>query len=185
MSPFAPLNCAPLTHAVGASTRMRRALWQHVLAVGETAPDFPTTIPFYNCSVTNYGSIPTSARDNSRVIEHRTRYFALRTVNNSFALVHWESPANNVDAETILGNLQFEYDSSCLAVPKGVARPTGPLRSSAVKGFRHYAQIFFPWPVEVERVSQTLSPYNALGRRPSVQPRTQYCRWCFVMRTRH
>ena len=94
------------------------------------------------------------------------------------------TPANNVDAETLLGNLQFEYDRSHPAVPKGVARLTWPLRSRAAKDFRHCAQIFFPWPVEDERVSQTLSPYNALGRRPSDQPRTRYYRWCFAMRTR-
>ena len=123
---------------------MRRAPWQHVLVVGETAPAFPMTIPFHNRLVTNYNSIPASARDDSRVAKHHTRYFTSRTLNSCFALVHWESPANNVDAETLLGNLQFEYDRSHPAIPKGVARPTGPLRSRAAKGFRHCAQIFFP-----------------------------------------
>ena len=169
----------------GVLTRMRRAPWQHVLAVGETAPAFPTMIPFHNCLVTNYGFIPASARGDSRVAEHHTPYFASRTINSSFALVHWESLANNVDAEILLGNLQFEYDRSRPTVPKGVARPTGPLRSRVAKGFRHYAQIFFPWPVEDGRVSQTLSPYNMLSRRPSAQPRSWYCRWCLVTRTRY
>ena len=177
------LTCAPLTHAAGASTQTRRAPWQHVLAVCETAPAFPTMTPLHNCPVMNYGSIPASARDDSRVAEHRTRYFASRTVNSSFPLVHWESPGNNVDAETLLGNLQFEYDRSRPAIPKGFARPTGPLRLRAAKGFQHCAQIFFPWLVEDERVSQTLSSYNALGRRPSAQPRTRYFRWYFVMST--
>ena len=98
---------------------MRRTPWQHVLAVGETAPAFPTTIPFHNRSVTNYTSIPASARDDSRIAKHYTRYFASRTVKSCFALVHWESPANNIDAETLLGNLQFEYNRSRPAVPKG------------------------------------------------------------------
>ena len=56
-SPFAPLICTLFTYVVGVSTRMRRAPWQHVLAVGETAPAFPATIPFHNCPITNHGSI--------------------------------------------------------------------------------------------------------------------------------
>ena len=57
-SPFAPLTCAQLTHAVGASMRMRRAPWPHILAVGETAPAFPATMPLYNCPITKHGSLP-------------------------------------------------------------------------------------------------------------------------------
>ena len=55
-SPFTPLTCAQFTHAVGASTRMRRAPWQHVLAVGETAPAFPTMIPLHSCPITDHNS---------------------------------------------------------------------------------------------------------------------------------
>ena len=58
MSPFAPLTCAQFTHAVGASTRMCRVPRQHVLAVVETAPAFPTTMPLHNRPVTNHGSLP-------------------------------------------------------------------------------------------------------------------------------
>ena len=57
-SPFAPLTCAQFTHAVGASTRMRRTPRQHVLAEGETAPAFPTTMLLYNRPITNHGSLP-------------------------------------------------------------------------------------------------------------------------------
>ena len=123
----------------GASTRMHRVPWQHVLAVGEIAPPFTMTIPFHNYLVTNYGSILASARDDSRITKHRMRYFASRTVNSSFALVHWESATNNVDAETLLGNLQFEYDLSRPAVPKGVGqayRATSSEGSEALSALR-------------------------------------------------
>ena len=45
-----------LTHAVGASTRMRRTPRQHVLAVGETAPAFPTMLPLRSCPITDHDS---------------------------------------------------------------------------------------------------------------------------------
>ena len=57
-SPNAPLTCAQFTHAVGASTRMRRVPRQHVLAVGKTAPAFPVTMPLYNCPITDHSSLP-------------------------------------------------------------------------------------------------------------------------------
>ena len=57
-SPNAPLTCAQLTQAVGTSTRMRRAPRQHVLAVGETAPAFPATIPLCKCPITDRSSFP-------------------------------------------------------------------------------------------------------------------------------
>ena len=56
-------------HTVGTSMRMRRAPRKHALAVGETAPTFPTAIPLHNLS--NNGSQPQSASvgGDSRVAE--------------------------------------------------------------------------------------------------------------------
>ena len=55
-SPNAPLTCAQLTHAVGASTRMCRTPRQHILAVGETAPAFPAMIPLRSCPIKDHDS---------------------------------------------------------------------------------------------------------------------------------
>ena len=77
---------------------------------------------------------PASARGDSRVAKRCTRYFTPRTKNSCFALVHRKSPPNNVDAETLLGILQFESNRSHPAVPMGVARPTGPLRFEGSEG---------------------------------------------------
>ena len=132
-SPFAPLNCAQFTHAVGASTRMRRAPRQHILAVGETAPAFPARMPLYNRPITNHGSLPRplAAIHASPNVESATLHRVLKTA--VFALVRREFPLNNVDAETLLGLPQVESNRSRPAVPMMVARPTGLLRSRAAK----------------------------------------------------
>ena len=66
---------------VGTSTRMRRAPRQHVLAVGETAPAFPATMPLNNCLITNHGSLlrPLAAIDESPNVERATLLRVLKT----------------------------------------------------------------------------------------------------------
>ena len=60
---------ARFLHAVGASTRMRRAPRQHALAVGETAPAFPTATPLHNLPSNGSQRRSASARGDSRVAE--------------------------------------------------------------------------------------------------------------------
>ena len=60
---------ARFLHAVDASTRMRRAPRQHALAVGETAPDFPTATTLHNLPSNGSQTRSASPRGDSRVAE--------------------------------------------------------------------------------------------------------------------
>ena len=146
-APSEPLRSANLhaTHSRGGciDANASRVLATHS-GGGRNCPHFShdNTVPqpFSNESRLH----PASARSASRVAKRCTRYFTLRTESSYFALVHQEFSSNNIDAETLLGKLQIESNRSRPAVQMGVARPTGPLRLRAAKGFQHCARIFFP-----------------------------------------
>ena len=58
---------ARFLHAVDASTRMRRVPRQHALAVGETAPAFPTATPLHKLPSNGSQLQSSSAHSDSRV----------------------------------------------------------------------------------------------------------------------
>ena len=64
--------------------------------------------------------------------------------HSCFALVRREFPPNSIDAETLLGMLQFKSNRSRLAVQRGVARPTGPLRFEGSEGLSALRAIILP-----------------------------------------